>query len=101
MGIVKSLPSGHLRTFDLFCLNVARDSLAHASKLPALPCWRQTANRTGGKVEKQRDSTKPQIYKINQEKVDPGRIFTKLLSRIVFTLYTVLCFTQVPLKIKT
>lgn len=33
--------------------------------------------------------------------MDPGRIFTELLSCIVFTFYTVLCFTQVPLKIKT
>lgn len=49
MGSVRSLASGHMRIFDSFWLNLARESLARASKLPALSCWRQIPRGTGGK----------------------------------------------------
>lgn len=60
MGSVMSLASGHIRIFDLFCLNLARESLAQARKLPALSCWRQIAKGTG---EKHRSGKTSWFYK--------------------------------------
>lgn len=58
MGTVMSLASGHIRIFEFFCL--ARESLAHARKLPALSCWRQISKRTG---EKHRSGKTSWFYK--------------------------------------
>ena len=71
-------------SIDLFCLNLARESLAHARKLPTLSCWRQIAK---GTWEKHRSQKSSWFYKIwisqSQERKRGswlGRIFTKLLS---------------------
>lgn len=73
-GSVMSSASGNLRICDLFCLELARESLAHAGKLPALPCWRQTAKGKGQarnvELEKQAASIEPETYSIKKEKED-------------------------------
>lgn len=97
MGSVRSLASGHIRIFDPFCLNLARESSASASKLPALSCWRQIPRGTGEKHRSGKTSwfCKPWNLQNQVRKRGSwlGRVFTKLLCHIYFTFYVVLCFT--------
>lgn len=74
MRSVMSSASGNLRTFDLFCLKLARVSLAHKRKLPALSYWRQVDKGKGQErnmqLEKQAASIEPETSRIKKEKED-------------------------------
>ena len=68
MGSVMPLASGHIRTFDLFCLNLARESLPWHMQGNCLHCPAGDRLLKGQdrntEVEKQSGSIKPEIYKI-------------------------------------
>lgn len=96
---VMSSASGNLRTFDSLCLKLARVSLAHKRKLPALSCWRTSIKGKDRKHAAGKTSWNLQ----NRERkrgLWHGRMFTQLLHHAYFTFYIFFVLHRFPWKFK-